>query len=86
MVICLKIPITFCIYGRTTSLSYRMYIRSVMLGTEIHTDEQLVHDPRSFEVETTTTTLKRYKSPCNDQIKSFKILEEHVHSIFEAKE
>jgi hypothetical protein len=32
MVVCLQIPTIFWIRGRTTSLSYWMYIRSVMLG------------------------------------------------------
>jgi hypothetical protein len=35
---------------------------------EICTAELLVRDPNPFEVEIAIMKLKRYKSPCNDQI------------------
>jgi hypothetical protein len=36
--------------------------------TKIHTAEQLVPDPSSFEIEIAIGKLKRYKSPDIDQI------------------
>jgi hypothetical protein len=35
---------------------------------EIRTTELLVHHPSPFEVEIDIARLKRYKSPCSDQI------------------
>jgi hypothetical protein len=37
---------------------------------EIHTVERLVPDPNPYEAETTIANLKKYKSPCSDQIPS----------------
>jgi hypothetical protein len=52
----------FWIGGRTTTLSYLMYIGSVILGSYKH-----IPDPSPFEVEITIVKLKRYKSPGSDQ-------------------
>jgi hypothetical protein len=35
---------------------------------EIHTAELLVPDPTPFEIEIAIAKLKRYKSPCSEQI------------------
>jgi hypothetical protein len=35
---------------------------------EIHKAELLVPDPSTFEIETATAKLKRYKLPCSNQI------------------
>jgi hypothetical protein len=38
------------------------------MQTEIHTAEPLVPDPSTFDVLIAIEKLKRYKSPCIDQI------------------
>jgi hypothetical protein len=68
MVSCLQIPTTFWIGWRTTSLSYWMYIGSVMLGRWNTYIELLVPDTSPFEIETAIVKLKRYQSPGSDQI------------------
>jgi hypothetical protein len=39
-----------------------------IMQTEMHMAEPLVTEPRSFEVETATETLKKYKSSATDEI------------------
>jgi hypothetical protein len=68
MVICLQIPTTFWIGGRTTSASYWTYRVSDIKQIEIHTAEPLVPDPSPFEVEIVTARLKRYETRGNDEI------------------
>jgi hypothetical protein len=48
--------------GRFTSLSYSLYIGSVMFGI-CHVAEPLVPEPSPFEVEIAIAKLQRYKWP-----------------------
>jgi hypothetical protein len=65
IVICLHIPKTFGIGGRTT-LCFWMHTGSLTLGRQKYI--QLSHYSSSFEVEIATARLKKYKSSRIDQI------------------
>jgi hypothetical protein len=64
MVICLQIPTTFSIGGRTLLLN----VHRISDDRQIPTAEPLVPDPSPSEVEIAIEKLKRYKSPGSDQI------------------
>jgi hypothetical protein len=68
MVICLQIFTTFLTGGRTTFLSYRMRIVSVIIGRwKYNTAKQSVPNPSPLDFEITVAKLKNYKSPGSKQ-------------------
>jgi hypothetical protein len=67
-VICLQIPKTFWIGGRTTSLLLNVHRVTDVKLIEIHTAELLIPHSTHFEIEIAATKLKRYELPGSGQI------------------